>query len=85
MEPLEGHSEDGGIIAKQEVIDNSTPNGALIDNPDVADLGEHSLDQNDEDAELPADCQNGDPSGDTGVSALDGLDLERGVYFIFVL
>lgn len=80
MEPLEGHSEDGGIIAKQEVLENATSNGALTDNADGPDLGEHPLDQNEEEAELPVDCHNGDPSGDTAASALDGMDIERGVY-----
>ena len=77
MEPLEGHSDDAGIIAKQEVIENATSNGGLTDNPDVADLGEHAIDQLDEESGLPSDCHNGDPTGDAGVSVLDGMDIAR--------
>lgn len=71
MEPFEGQSEDGGIIGKQENMEN-TSNGALNDNNDI---DPHPLDpsQHEEESIIPADCQNGESSGETGAPAVDGM------------
>lgn len=84
MEPFEGHSDDGGIITKQENLDN-TSNGTLNDNLDTGDHDDSSnlLDpnQHDDDSVIPSDCLNGESSGDAGAPAEDGMGNCSTIFF----
>lgn len=78
MEPFEGQAEDGGIIGKQELIEN-TANGALNDNIDVPidNIDPLPLDPNqlEDESAIPGDFQNGESSGETGTPAIDGIGM----------